>query len=55
MGQKYVKKGTWKWENEFTLCLFGVCQVAPLYTTAVVTWYLNNICSLIYVLFGAKE
>ena len=19
--QKYVKKGTWKWENEFTLCL----------------------------------
>ena len=34
--QKYVKrKGIWKWQNGFTLCLFWVHQVTPLYTTCI--------------------
>ena len=31
--QKYVKKGTWKWENEFTLSLQKLSWVAPFYAT----------------------
>ena len=33
--QKYVKKGTWKWGNNFTLSPVKVSWVALFYTTFV--------------------